>query len=833
MPWKIRKHKGKFAVYTSDGELVAEHADYRRAVRHLRALYASEKREKEGEEKAANWRARAGQTIAGRLRRGSGGKFESSEGQAKKITVTLESVGLSKSAVEALSALKSGGELSREDADSLVGKGLASMRQDGTYAITTKGRGVLAAVRSGDLAKVQELMEAQPEEKKPKAGAAKKPKAGEDKPSQEETETANQTLVSEALAKADGGMSKEHFMALSSFATGGDVDDATLQALGEMGLAEQDTGGFWRMTLPGNAVLSAAKNGELRDALDALSAGRDAYAAAIDKVNRALRSGARLGKVKECNKPKKEGNMEGFEREDGESPVLGFGGATSFEELEASEMAQEAAEEVHALTAQFETLARNIMRAEEVTDKAAAMQKLAAEFSDRVGMAMQGKEESKEAEVEDEKAVWTTAYINDLPDSAFLYIAPGGEKDADGKTTSRSLRNLPVRDAEGKIDLPHLRNAIARLPQTKAEGLTPEKITALQDKARKMLQEAQGEKSLFGKIIDAVKSVFGHAEAEPEAEPEDGAGMTLWKDTDSGAWRWFAVYSNHFRDRDSPPEILASEAHKEFIDAVDDGKAPYPELWHWHVKGSAWGRADWLAYDDETGMAMAAGYVLPGHEKEAAALSEFGGGVKVSHGMNRITRDTKDRSVITGYRTVEISDLPDYAAANELTAFELKNKDKEEDMIPEHKKAYLKAVGLTEEKIMEIEEVSRQKALRAEADGLEFKETEPEAAAPVEATPAQEYPTRQEVAEALEGMVHSFEEAIAGLTKEINSLKESEEARIAEKAANIPRASLAELISQRVIGSKEAQVDGRSELAKNGPEETKAGRGLFFDQWTH
>ena len=134
---------------------------------------------------------------------------------------------------------------------------------------------------------------------------------------------------------------------------------------------------------------------------------------------------------------------------------------------------------------------------------------------------------------------------------------------------------------------------------------------------------------------------------------------------------------------------------------------------------------------------------------------------------------------------------------------------------------------------MEIEEVSRQKALQAEAEGLEFKETEPEAAAPAEATPTPQYPTRQEVAEALEGMVHSFEEAIAGLTKEINSLKESEEARIAEKAANIPRASLAELISQRVIGSKEAQVDGRSELAKNGPEETKAGRGLFFDQWTH
>jgi hypothetical protein len=29
-------------------------------------------------------------------------------------------------------------------------------------------------------------------------------------------------------------------------------------------------------------------------------------------------------------------------------------------------------------------------------------------------------------------AVWTTEYINNLPDSAFLYISPGGSKDSSG-----------------------------------------------------------------------------------------------------------------------------------------------------------------------------------------------------------------------------------------------------------------------------------------------------------------------------------------------------------------------------------------------------------------
>ena len=54
----------------------------------------------------------------------------------------------------------------------------------------------------------------------------------------------------------------------------------------------------------------------------------------------------------------------------------------------------------------------------------------------------------------------TRKSINDLPDSDFAYIEPGGKK-VDGKTTPRSLRHLPIPDAA------HVRNALARLPQTK------------------------------------------------------------------------------------------------------------------------------------------------------------------------------------------------------------------------------------------------------------------------------------------------------------------------------------------------------------------------------
>jgi HK97 family phage prohead protease len=75
-------------------------------------------------------------------------------------------------------------------------------------------------------------------------------------------------------------------------------------------------------------------------------------------------------------------------------------------------------------------------------------------------------DEVKGAEDDLLKAVWTAAYINTLPDSSFLYIESGGEKDDEGKTTPRSLRHFPVKDAEGNVDLPHLRNALARIPQS-------------------------------------------------------------------------------------------------------------------------------------------------------------------------------------------------------------------------------------------------------------------------------------------------------------------------------------------------------------------------------
>lgn len=81
---------------------------------------------------------------------------------------------------------------------------------------------------------------------------------------------------------------------------------------------------------------------------------------------------------------------------------------------------------------------------------------------------------------------WTSAYVDDLPDSSFLYIEPGGTKDSDGKTTPRNLRHFPVKDANGKPDEDHVRNALARIPQSNVPAEAKAEATR---KAQAMLKE--------------------------------------------------------------------------------------------------------------------------------------------------------------------------------------------------------------------------------------------------------------------------------------------------------------------------------------------------------
>ncbi len=135
-----------------------------------------------------------------------------------------------------------------------------------------------------------------------------------------------------------------------------------------------------------------------------------------------------------------------------------------------------------------------------------------------------GKAMKRAPAVQTTKGVWSTADVDSLPDSSFLFVEDGGSKDGEGKTTPRSLRHFPYRDANGKVDLDHLRDAIGRIPQS---SLPKAKRDALQVKAEKLLA-AQHDKAskrvakAGESTVVATDEVDGHQHTIDLDDPADG-----------------------------------------------------------------------------------------------------------------------------------------------------------------------------------------------------------------------------------------------------------------------------------------------------------------------
>jgi len=92
------------------------------------------------------------------------------------------------------------------------------------------------------------------------------------------------------------------------------------------------------------------------------------------------------------------------------------------------------------------------------------------------------------------EAEWSAEEINNLPDSCFAFVEPGGKKDKDGKTTPRSLRHLPYKDAKGKVDMPHLLAALSRANQIKLKDgskISSVKATQIRNHLRGMMSQGK------------------------------------------------------------------------------------------------------------------------------------------------------------------------------------------------------------------------------------------------------------------------------------------------------------------------------------------------------
>lgn len=364
----------------------------------------------------------------------------------------------------------------------------------------------------------------------------------------------------------------------------------------------------------------------------------------------------------------------------------------------------------------------------------------------------------------------------------------------------------------------------------------PAQLRVLVDELDTRLAEAVKKKTGREFLSDAkakLQKALGIPAKLRSTEPEKSRFM-LWKE--GGQYRWLAVYSNKYRDEDSPPEILSAKAHKAFVTAVDGGQVGFPELWHYHVPGTRWGVSDFVAYDEGTGFSLASGTIDKGHEHEAEAVLAFKEPLAVSHGLEVLERDTKDATIIDEYRTLEISELPLSAAANKLTGFNILKGVTHMSLSPD-KKAHLQKVGLAPDAIAALEADLDAKAKAAEQAGLESKEGTPEpkpvVAVKAEAAPKAEVPeptkpdfaTRAEVAEAIATSIAPLVQTLTALTGAVQKMAASDEERIAKAAADTPALSIAALVMKNLstIGRVETRIGVRDMgLAKDKPEETAA-----------
>jgi hypothetical protein len=127
-----------------------------------------------------------------------------------------------------------------------------------------------------------------------------------------------------------------------------------------------------------------------------------------------------------------------------------------------------------------------------------------------------------------ERAQMSAAEINDLPDSAFAYIEPGGSKDDSGKTTPRSLRHFPINDEA------HVRNALSRAPQSPFGEKAMPKIKAAAKKFgidighyRERIVGTAFNKTLADGALSRAMCLYNHGMSVVDGKPDSLAQVPL------------------------------------------------------------------------------------------------------------------------------------------------------------------------------------------------------------------------------------------------------------------------------------------------------------------
>lgn len=188
----------------------------------------------------------------------------------------------------------------------------------------------------------------------------------------------------------------------------------------------------------------------------------------------------------------------------------------------------------------------------------------------------------------------------------------------------------------------------------------------------RLQQEKEGSSSATSSTVETTSESSldesDTAKSNDTPTTNSNSGIIVTKDV-SGKYRWAGIVSNNYTDRHA--EILSKEAHLDFVRAVKSGEFPYPDLMFHHQDYLTIGKADYIAYDEQSGMLMGSGYFLDEFESIGENLQTTKSVWGMSHGMppEEIVKDKNNPRVYKRYRSTEFSLLKLNKAANPLTSF--------------------------------------------------------------------------------------------------------------------------------------------------------------------
>lgn len=213
----------------------------------------------------------------------------------------------------------------------------------------------------------------------------------------------------------------------------------------------------------------------------------------------------------------------------------------------------------------------------------------------------------------------------------------------------------------GKNGQVYRRGVIAAKSRAAAEGETG--IVSATDELLNMIDK--DEKSKLRELLEKALNVLTGTPNEEKVEEDTAvqkSGFIVRKGID-GKNYWFAWVTNKWLDRHD--QIITNEAHKEFLQYLDENPEDAPELWVWHTPGTAREyRASW--WDYANGFFVYCGELT---DEEAEQYEDEDDNIGMSHGFYVLQYDFEKRHIMK-YRTFEVSELPRDMAANPYTYFE-------------------------------------------------------------------------------------------------------------------------------------------------------------------